>query len=64
MEMISASYLQRWQFATGIGSGITPREEIAMHFCASAAGVDMRSAQERTKAFYRSSRNDWTLALS
>ncbi|HUL65213.1 MAG TPA: hypothetical protein VLW55_11415 [Burkholderiaceae bacterium] len=64
MEMMSAALLQRWQFATGIGSGATPREEVAMHFGACVTGVDLRTAQERTKAFYRSSGNDWTAALS
>jgi len=64
MEMISATLLQRWQFATSIGSGMSLRDEVAMHFGACVTGVDMRTAQERTKAFYRSSGNDWTTALS
>ncbi len=63
MEMSSAALLQRWQFI-GIGTGATPREEVAIHFDACVPGVDMRVAQERTKAFYRSSGNDWTAALS
>jgi len=58
MEMISAALLQREQF------GVVPREEVAMHLDASVTSVDLRTAQERTKAFYRSSGNDWTAALS
>ena len=49
MEMISATLLQRWQFATSIGSGMSLRDEVAMHFGACVTGVDMRTAQERTK---------------
>jgi hypothetical protein len=63
MEMSSAALLQRWQFI-GVGSGLTPREEVAIHFGACVSGVDMRTAHERTKAFYRSSGNGWTAALS
>jgi hypothetical protein len=58
MEMISAAMLQRWQLS------VVPREEVAMHFTACVTSVDLRTAQERTKTFYRSSGNGWTLALS
>ena len=63
MEMISARLLEKQQIDLGNEVGTT-REEIAIHFCMSASGVSMKTADQRTKAFYRSSGNAWARALS
>lgn len=64
MEMISPHLLKRRQGPIDGGLDATHREEVTMHFVACATGVDEQTAHERTKAFFRSSGNDWALALS
>jgi hypothetical protein len=63
MEMISATLLQQRHIPLDGGLAPLPAIDVAAHFSARARGVDARTAYERTKAFYRSSANDWTLVL-
>jgi len=63
MEMNSALFIRQIDEA---GNGVfapTSREQIAAIFRARAGGVDPGTADERTKAFYRASGFDWSLAL-
>ncbi len=41
----------------------TSREQMVAVFRARAGGVDPKTADERTKAFFRASGRDWSVAL-
>lgn len=60
MEMSSSKFIRRLTEA----SDLTAREGVAAVFRERVGGVEARAAHERTKAFYRSSRHDWALAMS
>jgi hypothetical protein len=62
MEMLSATLLQP-QHIPLAGDAVVSAQDLAAHFRARARGVDARTAQERTKAFYRASATAWTLVL-
>jgi len=64
MEMNSARFIRQTSEAVDGVSAPTSREQIAAVFRARARGVDPRTADGRTKAFYRASGRDWSLALS
>jgi len=61
MEMISAKFIQNSPLNGSFGP--TSREQIAAVFRARARGVDAKTADDRTKAYYRSSGLQWALAL-
>jgi hypothetical protein len=63
MEMISARLLERQQIDLENGLGTASREDVSIHFCIRASGVSTKTADQRTKAFYRSSGNAWARAL-
>ena len=62
MEMLSATLLQP-QHIPLAGEAVVSAEDVVAHFRARARGVDARTAQERTRHFYRSSATAWTLVL-
>jgi len=62
MEMISASFIQ--QAMRGEAFSIESRQGVASHFRACVGGVDVQDADQRTKAFYRSSGKTWAMALA
>ena len=64
MEMISAKLLEQQDIARDDGPAAIPAQAVVAHMRARARGVDAQTAQARTKAFFRSSANDWTLVLS
>lgn len=64
MEMIRASLLQRRADAAAAAPVRTAREEVAAHAADRIHGVGAQIAHRRTMAFYRSSGNTWTSALS
>ncbi len=63
MEMSSATFIRQLGAAVNGVFAPTSREQIAAVLRARAGGVDPRTADERTKAFYRASGLDWSLAL-
>lgn len=64
MEMISALLLRPAHELADDAAASASREQVGRHMSARTGGVDQRVAQQRTKAFYRSSGHRWTLALA
>ena len=63
MEMSSAIFIRHIGESVNGVLAPTSRQQIAAVFRARAGGVDPRTADDRTKAFYRASGLDWSLAL-
>jgi hypothetical protein len=64
MEMISARLLEQRHGTPDGESDPMPTQDVIAHVRARVRGVDAKTAQERTRAFFRSSANDWALVLS